>query len=64
MNERGGVIGFFDKHLFTLVIGAALVYSNVQSAEATSTVNIDGLKGRIERLEAKIDRLYELGLSK
>ena len=51
MNENEGIKGFFDKHLFTLIIGGALVYSNFTSANSVTSTEVVEVKRRLGVIE-------------
>lgn len=62
--DRGWLHNFIDRHLLTLLLGAVIIYSNFQTADATASSSLVELKNRVDRIEAKIDKIYEQGLNR
>ncbi len=50
-NDSEGMKGFLDRHLFTLIVGAAMIYSNFSSANSSTSTEVTEIKRRVGVIE-------------
>jgi hypothetical protein len=50
-NEGGWLYRFIDRNLLTLLLGAAIIYSQAQSADATTATEVTEIKRRVGAIE-------------
>jgi hypothetical protein len=58
-NEGIGLSAFVERNLFAILIGMAWIFSGWNSADAVTVEQVKAIKERLDRQEAKIDRLLE-----